>query len=184
VVYGASDLAGPDGSTCTGRKPERFGPMMSHRFGLLTGPLDETGYCVDSIESLLACHSIRFSRFRRSGEIRYLSAPPLSMTYFDRFSGRSGAYKTPPTLWLEASAWRWSAYVAPVTAIRSPSTRPELSIRAPSPKHSAEAASVIYHRTWVFARDFAHVIALVWIPAPAGRITRTPGDRPQPSMRA
>jgi len=41
--------------------------------------------CWIRIESLLACHSIRFSRFRRSEGIRYLSRFPLSTTFFNRF---------------------------------------------------------------------------------------------------
>jgi hypothetical protein len=43
-------------------------------------------------ESLLACHSIQFSRFRRSGALPYRSRAPLSMRSFRVFRSR---YRVP-----------------------------------------------------------------------------------------
>jgi len=52
-------------------------------------PVDWPSRCDGSFvwilyESLLACHSIRFSRFRRSEAIHYRCRHPLSITFLDR----------------------------------------------------------------------------------------------------
>jgi hypothetical protein len=81
------DLAGPVDPPAPGKETGAVWIRMSPSVWPVDWPSRRDGVNLwIRIESLLACHSIRFSRFRRSGTIRYVSVPPLSTATSDRFS--------------------------------------------------------------------------------------------------
>ena len=86
-------------------------------------------------ESLLACHSIRFSRFRRSEAIRYRCLVPLSIAFRDQF--RRTFFARLSEMQNAPAFLAGSVGIVPVyqhcwsgPAIRSPSSKLDLSRRA------------------------------------------------------
>ena len=94
------------------RRPERFGPLESHRFGLLTGPLDVTGFMWirERILTGLSQYPVFKVQAQRGDTLLARSPavnqllPPISQVV-SRCPDRP--MKNAPNLWLEASARRW-----------------------------------------------------------------------------
>ena len=129
---------------------------MSHRFGPLTGPLDVTGICVDSSRILTGLSQYPVFKVQAQRGDTLLGALPavndLLLPFSEvRIRSRAGHQKRPqpsaggvgfvPSRPLEAAPTPYPIALTTLRTINPYSVSEE----------SAEAASVIYHRTEAFA---------------------------------